>query len=339
MYAFGAAFAELRFGEFAQRLVGLSRNQRWTGWADSGPVEWRQRIVKVHCIWTLLSATIMASAQTPTISFDVASIKTSTPFIQAVQDGSLIGMKVSRGRVSIGHMDIGKLILTAYNIRKYQLVGPDWLVAQPDIRNAKLFDIEASIPDGVHVDQVPVMLQRLLAERFKLTIHRGSRDSETYALVVGKGGPRFQQKEPVSDAESRSASESAVVTATEGKSGQGSVGFGATKMAILPSSVMRFETSTIGGLVDYLSSRLPFPIVDKTGLKGSFDIKMEIPPVAISRLLESAQGGAPDPSALTQLATESLFAAVERLGLKLESQRNPVETIFVDHVERAPTEN
>ena len=110
------------------------------------------------------------------------------------------------------------------------------------------------------------------------------------------------------------------------------------KESMTPGVGTRVETSTIAGLVDYLSpqGRLPAPVIDKTGLKGDYDIKMEI----LARGLPPREPGAPlDLNAIIEAARSRLFAAVEKLGLKLERQKNQVATIIVEHVERTPTEN
>jgi uncharacterized protein (TIGR03435 family) len=125
-------------------------------------------------------AAIGASGQIPstaTPAFEVASIRPGKPFTQ----DSFIGIAIDPDRVRIGKMPLFKLIQTAYNIKPYQLEGPDWLLdpATPD--DFKIFDIEAKLPAGATADQVPLMLQALLRDRFKLTIRRGSREVDTYA--------------------------------------------------------------------------------------------------------------------------------------------------------------
>ena len=147
---------------------------------------------------TILTMTAIAvSAQTPaaTPAFEVASIRTAKPFGQAVADGSLIGMVIDPDRVRMGQMPLSTLIVTAYNIKRYQLIGPDWLLDPATPEDLRMFDIEAKLPAGATADQVPLMLQALLTDRFKLTIRKGSREMDTYALVVGKDGVKFKKKD------------------------------------------------------------------------------------------------------------------------------------------------
>ncbi|HEY4360923.1 MAG TPA: TIGR03435 family protein [Bryobacteraceae bacterium] len=264
----------------------------------------------------VLLAAMAVSGQTDTAArvFEVASIKPGKPILQAITDGSFIGMAIEPGRVRIGQMPLSKLIQTAYGIRKYQLAGPDWLL---NPQGPSGFDIEAKLPPGATADEVPAMLQTLLRDRFHLVAHAAGGEMDTYALVVAKGGVKFQRKDP-----------------TGGPKGM-AAGTGTFKMSIVPGAGTHVETSTITGLVDYLSPEgtLPLPVVDKTGLTDEFDIKMDIPPAGITP-------GAPiDLAALREASMTRLFEAVEKLGLKLERQKNRVETIVVDRVDKTPTEN
>ncbi len=111
---------------------------------------------------------------------------------------------------------------------------------------------------------------------------------------------------------------------------------GGAKVFNIPGGT-RIEASNIGGLIDYLSILLAPPIIDKTGLKGSYDIQMEIPRLVVPR---DADGKiALDREALSALGIEGVLSSVTSLGLKLERQKNPLETIIVEHIEKTPTGN
>lgn len=291
----------------------------------------------IAAIWTITATG--ASAQAPAAvgpAFEDASIRQSSPLLQAAADGSLVGMVIGQGHVSIGHTPLMKLIGLAFNIKNYQLAGPDWLTSPDPNRDG--FDIEARLPAEATPDQVPLMLQALLADRFKLTIRRGSRESDTYALIVAKGGPKFQAQESVAEPASPPISESRI-SVSQGPKGETIMSLGAAKVITIPGIGTRVETTTIQGLVDYLSSRLPEPVVDKTGLRTNFNIKMEIPPADIKGLLAGKDGTPADPGALREALLAPLFPAVETLGLRLERQKGPIETIIVEHIEKTPTEN
>src|SRR5438034_7733968 len=115
----------------------------------------------------ILAVGVALAVQAPTAPpvFEVATVKPAslsaiTP--AAIQSGRLrVGMNVAGDRVDIGFMSLADLIRTAYAVKPYQVIGPDWMSAQR-------FDISAKMPDGATKEQVPAMLQALLAERFKL---------------------------------------------------------------------------------------------------------------------------------------------------------------------------
>ncbi len=279
---------------------------------------------------TLLGAAAWGQAPSPT--FEVASVRVSTSLQQAVAEGATVGMRITPGHVSIGHTALAKLIRIAYGITPDQLTGPDWLDDPLTIvKEGGTFDIEAKLPEGATADQVPAMLQALLADRFKLTVRRESHQVDTYALVIGKGGPKFQKKEP---AQGEAEGQAAVDSRYRSTQAPGSlVKFGASTMTSIPGGGARIEASTTQGLVDYLSATLPMPVVDKTGLKGDYDIKMEIHP------LGPAPGAPLDLKQLEESMHDASLAGLEKLGLKLEQQKNPVGSIVVEHVEKTPTEN
>ena len=142
-----------------------------------------------------LAQTAAAPSGAP-LAFEVASIKAAPPLdIMAIASGKAhIGMSVDKARVDIGSMPLMQLVCLAYKVKPYQIAGnPDWMSVG---LNADRFDILAKMPEGANKDQVPEMLQTLLAERFKLTIHHEKRDTPVYALVVGKGGPKLKEAPP-----------------------------------------------------------------------------------------------------------------------------------------------
>src|SRR5260370_27442605 len=124
--------------------------------------------------------------QTP--AFEVGSIKPSEPITPAmVAAGKLhAGMKIDGKRVDIGNFALMQLICKAYDVKTYQVSGPSWLQAVG--MAGQRFDIIANLPEGATKEQVPQMLQNLLAERFKLVMHRDTKEQAVYALVIGKGG-------------------------------------------------------------------------------------------------------------------------------------------------------
>ena len=281
-------------------------------------------------ILVCLPISVLAQAP-PKVSpeFEVALIKPSVSFMEAALKGRAIGMKVEQGHMRYGLANLAKLIQTAYGIQKFQLEGPNWVLENPSpLISDGLFDIEAKLPAGATAEQVPAMLQSLLAKRFKLVVRRGAGQStDTYALVVGKDGPKFRRKEVEATA---SSSESA--SAFSGKNNS-TINIAGTKTTVLPGRGLRVETSTISGLIEALKTRLDLPVVDKTNLLGNFEIMLQIDPAG------SELGNGQGVDAMKDASISSAMAAVQKLGLRLERQKNPMETIVIVSVERTPTQN
>jgi uncharacterized protein (TIGR03435 family) len=299
----------------------------------------------------LLSGAASLLAQTST--FEVASIKPSEPITPAmVQAGKIhAGMRIDGVRVDIGNFSLAQLIAKAYDIKAYQLQGLAWMVP-----TAQRFDIVANLPPGATKEQVPEMLQALLAERFKLVVHKESKDQKIYALVVGKGGIKMKETEKPAGSEGGATpgvTGSSSVTINQSKGGAAEVSNGAglrQKMSPSPDGKsIRFEITkaSMPLLAEGLTPLVDRPIVDMTELAGEYDMSFDI---SRDDLLNAArQAGAnvpataPNPSASPADAasdpTGSVFTAIQSLGLKLEPRKAPLVMIVVDKAEKMPTEN
>ena len=297
---------------------------------------------------TLLAAGSLAG-QTP--AFEVASIKPSEPVTPAmVASGKLhVGMKIDAKRVDIGNMSLMQLICKAYDVKTYQVSGPSWM--QSVGLSGQRFDIVANLPEGATKEQVPQMLQTLLAERFKLTVHKESKEQAVYALVVGKGGPKIKPSEPPPAAPDGTAPNPAVtgsnsVSITQGKGGATvSDGTGKSqKMTPSPDGKsMRLDITgaTLAELAEGLSPLTDHPVVDMTGLAGKFDMTLDISMQELMNVARAAGAAVPPPPAGDAASDpgNTVFTAVQALGLKLEPRKTPTTFIVVDRVEKMPTEN
>jgi hypothetical protein len=121
-------------------------------------------------------------------AFEVASVKEALPLsIEHIQGGQFhVGVSINGSRADYGYMSLADLIPYAYRVKRYQLSGPGWM-------NEKRWDILAKFPAGQPADRAPEMMQNLLAERFKLAIHRENREQSVYELVVGKGALKIKE--------------------------------------------------------------------------------------------------------------------------------------------------
>ena len=316
----------------------------------------------------LFFAAGLAVAQTPAtpppLSFEVASIKAAGPLDPiAIQQGKMrIGMKVDKAMVSIDGFSLKDLVRTAYEVKDYQVVGPDWLGT---VMGAQRFNVQATMPEGATEKQVPQMLQALLADRFKLVVHRETRDHQVYALVVQKGGAKMKEAEPdpppaADPAEPPEPKKGEMVMGTGSSqvriSGSMENGKGVTmkggpmgqmKMSMVDGK-MRMEASKMDmpTLVEFATRFLDRPVVDMTELKGSYQVTLDVSQEDLKNVARAAGMGAMMGAADTAKAGEasdpggsSIFNSMQQMGLKLEQRKAPLVFIVIDHLEKAPTEN
>ena len=141
--------------------------------------------------------------------FEVASVRPSAPPTDRVN----IGMHVDGARVSCTYLSLKDYIRIAHRVKDYQVTGPEWLASER-------FDIAATLPAGAAREQVPEMLQALLAERFQVKLHRDMKEFPVYSLTLAKGGLRMKESPLDPDADSGGPARGAVnVTASGGRGG------------------------------------------------------------------------------------------------------------------------
>ncbi len=317
----------------------------------------------------LAAAVVFGQTAAPSgapLSFEVASVKLSAPLdMAAIQSGKAhIGTSIDQARVDIGNANLLSLICAAYKVKPFQITGnPDWLNGG---MSADRFDILAKMPEGSNKDQVPEMLKSLLAERFKLALHHDTREVAVYALVVAKGGPKLKEAdpEPAAAAETNSSQPPAKGEMSFGsgdskvtmkQSGGGMVmnskETGAIHMSPGENGAWRMEVDRLNmeGLAGMLSQYLDRPVEDRTELKAKYQVSLEL---SMETLLAAARrngmdagmvgapGGSGRPAdSATDPSGGSLFNAVQKLGLKLESRKMPYDSLVIDHIEKRPTEN
>jgi uncharacterized protein (TIGR03435 family) len=152
------------------------------------------------------------------------------------------------------------------------------------------------------------MLQTLLAKRFKLAVHREKKTIPVFSLESGSGGPRLEESAS-DDAGEAGCTRSWIQTPES-----------------LFSAVCHGTTSA--GLVQAMQTMAPNyfdrPVVDSTGLKGVYDFKLEW--ISYGEFIRGDTG-------------PSIFTAVQRLGLRLEPRKQPMEIFVIDHCDKLPTEN
>lgn len=297
---------------------------------------------------SLLLAASIAFAQTPAapLTFDVASVKPATIDQAKIMAGQQhVGLKVEGNRVEIGVSALSELIGMAYKVKYYQIQGPEWLGPM-----SQRFDIVAKMPEGANKDQVPEMLQALLADRFKLTMHRSSKESQVYALVIGKNGLKMKETPPdvpvaaSAYPDAPKPDTNMKITTSNDKTTITNTPAGTQKVTMV-DGVMHVEASKMpmSMLVEALSRYVDHPVVDMTELKGNYQVVLDISQEDIRAVMRSVgmamPAGAPAASDTAAEPGSSIVNSVQQLGLKLDARKMPLDMIVIDHLEKAPTDN
>ena len=260
---------------------------------------------KLFCVLLLSTCAGLAPGQVRP-EFEVASVRAVPPDNNSESYMPTLDIPPG-GTLRISNRRLDEIIMVAYDIGVKQLSGPRWLTEPTtDPTLVTRFEIVAKIPADAKKGQVPLMLQKLLEDRFKLQVHRESRPTQIYALGVGKGGSKL---------------EAAVLNGTRRP--------GCARVIANTGVAAECNNVTAVQLAQQLSTLAPGyfregPVVDRTGLTGAYDLRLEW---MMQQQLDAGMTG------------PTMFEAVEKLGLTLEKKRDAAEILIVDHCEQMPTEN
>ncbi|HEX3877592.1 MAG TPA: TIGR03435 family protein [Bryobacteraceae bacterium] len=254
-----------------------------------------KRTAAVTC-WAaiVIFCDVTASAQTaPAPAFDVASIRPADPS-QGEGDRHQHRIHTSPGNVVMRNVGLDQAVMWAYNVEFYQFSGPSWM-------ETARFDITAKAAGPADVDAMRLMMQNLLSTRFDVAVHHEKREISGMALLVGKDGSKLKPSESQGESEFN--------------------GSGNGKPMVTLSRMTMHEFATL------LSEPLKKPVIDFTGISGTFDIRLD------------ATNYAPAPGEREDDGYMVLRAIQDQLGLKLEARKMSIDTVVVDRAQKTPTEN
>jgi uncharacterized protein (TIGR03435 family) len=246
-------------------------------------------------------------AQAPSLSFEAASVKPN-------KSGDT-NSRMSAGRngaLTVTNGTVKSLIRAAYDVDASQVIGgPAWI-------DADRFDINAKAEGEISEPRLKEMLKSLLADRFNLVVHQETRELPVYALVLaradGKFGPQLNRSDVDCAALARSGGPPPTGPATAASQGRP---IGPCSMRI-GGGTMAVRSNSMGDIARALIGAVDRIVVDRTGLKGGFDLD----------LIWTAN---PTP----EVSGPSIFTALqEQLGLKLEAAHAPVEVVVIDRIEQ-----
>jgi uncharacterized protein (TIGR03435 family) len=260
--------------------------------------------------------TMAAHAQTPGVPvFEVASVKANT----SGSPGS--SGHTGRGSVTFTNFTTRSLISNAYDIRGNRIVGaPSWI-------DSERFDVNARAAGDTPDGGLPPMMRTLLADRFKLVVKREIRDEPVYALVPARDdkrvGPNLRPSTDCIKAAPAAGRAGGTPDAPALKPGT-TAACGSRMLSDNRGTTIQSGMKTMADLAGMLRGVGEREVVDRTGLPGTFDFELRYAP-------DNVRATAADP---TQLLPDVFTALQEQLGLKLESQRGPVEYLVIERIER-----
>jgi uncharacterized protein (TIGR03435 family) len=244
------------------------------------------------------------SASASELSFEIASIRPAPSTIDSSHGPVVVGPKGAPGtedpgRYSCNYCDVSELVSQAYDVPEYRIFSGNRL---PEDR----FHIAATMPAETTREQFRVMLQNLLADRFKLRVHHESREMQMFRLLVSSGGSKLKAH---------------VEGASSTAEGQNEM----RKRA--PGFYYKVQAKSTADFTRVVEGQLHKPVTDATGLDGKYDFDIWW----TADYMDAEPLVAPD--------SPTIYSAIRSLGLKLEPHKGQVDVLAVDHVEKMPTEN
>jgi uncharacterized protein (TIGR03435 family) len=251
------------------------------------------RVIACASLLMFMRSTGIAQSPVAPQEFDVASVKPVRRTVVA----HAVSLSINHGTVTFDAAALRQIIGLSYGVQRVRVKGgPNWM-------DTELYDIVAKTesPDASK-EQVMVMMQALLADRFKLVVHRETKELPVYSLVVGKGGSKLKE---ASDSEKPGS------TIAIGR--------------------FVFQKMSLVILVNTLANLLGEPVLDKTGLTGLYDYGLDL--TLDKNQLQGPRDSGPSPP--VDLGPVIFEALQDQLGLKLEAKRGPAEVLIVDRAEHA----
>jgi uncharacterized protein (TIGR03435 family) len=240
--------------------------------------------------WLLLACRLALPSSSPAQqpAFDVATIRPSSTEVKFEHDGTT---ETTPGTLRMQDVSVQTCIKWAYGVQDNQISGPAWI-------DSDKFDITAKADLPATEEQMKLMMQALLTDRFKLSFHHQSKDLKAFVLTVAKGGAKVHPAAAPDAKPFRQNSANGTVV----------------------------KSMTIQQFGDFISGPLQMPVVDETGLTGKYDFVLDFTPY-----LPDAKNMGPDRPDTASI----LMAAMEgELGIKMETRKTQVDVMVVDHVEK-----
>ena len=243
-------------------------------------------------IVTLMAVSASVSLAQSGPIFEVASVKRVT---SGPNPGDIPrNMDTNPGHFAMYNVPLRYVIEWAYDLKDFQIMGPEWIKAD------ERYDIVAKADGPVPTDKIRLMVQSLIRDRFQMKSHTEKKEISCYVLLPGKGAAKLKEASP---------------------DGQPTISGSPTRTTFHNQPVSRFTFM--------LTRRLDRPVLDLTGLKGTYDFAIDLSGLGFGGNPPSAESTGP-----------SVFTAVQSdLGLKLEGRKQSIDILIIDSVQRLPVQN
>jgi uncharacterized protein (TIGR03435 family) len=292
---------------------------------------------KIFATALIALGSLILRAQPPR-EFEAATIKPVKNQTQSFMRGGPGSDDPSQIRyVNVTLTDV---IEEAYGVKRYQIRdGKPWF-------DSERWEILARVPKGATKDDLKVMLQRLLADRFKLVQHSETKQLPNYRLVVDKGGPKLKSPEPQDKPKPGAmvVGEDGSIAIPSGALGRPVSVAGKHLMTLMSASQVSIiaNSQPVSELVKAFTNHAGRPVLDATGLSGLYDFSLHF--AATSETQKALFTNAPAGDCLTCSADDEpppdlLTAVKEQLGLRLDPGIGPLNLLVIERIERTPTEN
>jgi uncharacterized protein (TIGR03435 family) len=266
----------------------------------------------------------VASDKIPDYEYDVVSVKPTDPSLNQTGTRIPLGIVYSADGFDAKSMRLWGLIVNAYGVQQLRVLGaPEWWNTE---RFNLLAKVDAETADALQKlppEQLKVvrqrMLQKILTERFALTFHHETKEMPAFFMTIAKGGSKLKEYSP-------DQANPNDVTDFEGNR--------ATNRFLVQGDELIGQSVTMANFIGQLSLNLDTPIVDKTGLTGTYDFRFKF--FVDYSAYAAPPGGTNGQPVVVRIDTNGpiIDAIQKNLGLKLEQGKGPVDVIVIDHAER-----
>jgi uncharacterized protein (TIGR03435 family) len=282
----------------------------------------------------LLLAPLVFSQTPKRLQFEVASVR---PVATLVGAGAQTpnNAQINPRQVRLTYLTMRDLITRAYRVRAYQVIGPEWIASER-------YDISATLPEGATTAQVPEMLQSLLEDRFGLKAHKGQKEFTVYTLNRNKRPFTLTEVQP------RDSDNQVTTTGVnQARSSPGGLALNLARGGLLVFADNKFEGK--GMSMDMLANNMyvltGLPAVNNTDVQGFYDIRIDVTPDDFNLMMGKAAvtRGVQYPvevlAEINSSTPQSFLDGLDKVGLKVEKGKAPLDVINIDELKKTPTEN